>query len=150
MINTAVQGLEWPLILILTPLYDLENYFFNILINISYHRLMGLQENIKDKKFSGFLYYLNIELIVWIAALLYLGIGNFEQGSQFSFCPLHNLGIHFCPGCGIGRSISFLLHGNFLQSIHTHWLGPLAFVIICMRLIQLIRFTFFKKYFYSI
>ncbi|MCL5991886.1 MAG: DUF2752 domain-containing protein [Bacteroidetes bacterium] len=36
-------------------------------------------------------------------------------------------------------SISYLLHGNLLQSFQAHWLGPIALIIILYRIYQLIR-----------
>ncbi|OGU18109.1 MAG: hypothetical protein A2X61_03015 [Ignavibacteria bacterium GWB2_35_12] len=83
--------------------------------------------------------YFEPELLFWIVALLYLSLINVEAHTHFSFCPLHNLGIEWCPGCGLGRSISYLLHGNILQSFEAHWLGPIAFLIILFRIYQLIR-----------
>ncbi len=107
---------------------------------------MKLSEKIKSRfpnavRLFG---YVNFELLFWLAALIYLSAGNFVNETHFSFCPLHNLGISFCPGCGLGRSVSFLLHGEFLKSYHTHWLGPFALVIIIYRIVQLIKFTYFK------
>jgi hypothetical protein len=107
---------------------------------------MKFLEKIKSKnqRVEKIIGYVNFEALFWIITLIYLGAGNFEHGTHFSFCPLHNLGINFCPGCGLGRSISFLLHGELLQSFHTHWLGPFAFVVIILRILQIIKFTYFK------
>jgi hypothetical protein len=82
--------------------------------------------------------------VFWSAALLYLGFSNFGNEIHFSFCPLHNLGISFCPGCGIGRAISFTLHGEFIRAFHAHWFGPVATVIIIFRILELIKYTYFR------
>ena len=83
--------------------------------------------------------YFEPELIFWLVALIYLSLLNVGNHQHFNFCPLHNLGIEWCPGCGLGMSISYLLHGNLLQSFQAHWLGPIALIIILYRIYQLIR-----------
>lgn len=78
------------------------------------------------------------ELIFWILALLLLATA--KPGEQhYSICPLANLGWNWCPGCGLGRSIVHLLHGNFSQSLRQHWLAIPALAIIAYRTIQLSR-----------
>jgi hypothetical protein len=49
------------------------------------------------------------------------------------------MGITWCPGCGLGHSISFLLHGDIKNSFHAHWIGVPALVIIAHRIYVLIR-----------
>lgn len=78
-----------------------------------------------------------IEPIVWIVAFIFLAVHNPYTQSEFSFCPLRNLGFHYCPGCGLGRSISFLLHGDPIASFHTHILGIPATVILFYRTLTL-------------
>jgi len=83
-----------------------------------------------------------VELLFWVAALLMLAIAEPELHSQahhFTICPLANLGISWCPGCGIGRSITQLLHGNFEESFAHHWFGVPALIIISTRVWSLSR-----------
>ena len=79
---------------------------------------------------------LNIEALIWILALIYLFFVNTE--SHYSFCLFKNLGIDFCPGCGLGRSIHYLMHFELMKSINTHPLGIFAFVILLHRIITLL------------
>jgi hypothetical protein len=81
---------------------------------------------------------IGIEPIVWLGALLWLGLSEPQSNLSFSLCPLANLGLKFCPGCGLGRSISYALHGNFLQSIHLHLLGIPAILILAYRTVSLV------------
>lgn len=81
---------------------------------------------------------LNIELIFWLGALIWLFFDN-PQENHFTLCPIKNLGFSFCPGCGIGHSISFLLHGNLKQSFDSHPLGIIALIVIIQRIITLIK-----------
>jgi len=76
----------------------------------------------------------NFELIFWIAALTALAITNPAAESQYSLCPLKAMGITWCPGCGIGHAISWLLHGNIARSWQAHWLGVPALLIIGYRI----------------
>jgi hypothetical protein len=78
-----------------------------------------------------------IELLFWIMALLCLAMAKPEtQGhvQHLTLCPLANLGIEWCPGCGIGRSITHLLHGNLAMSLTFHWFGVPALIIILFRI----------------
>jgi hypothetical protein len=49
------------------------------------------------------------------------------------------MGITWCPGCGIGHAISWLIHGNLINSWHAHWLGVPALLMIVYRIYVLGR-----------
>ena len=85
----------------------------------------------------------NLELYIWIAALLLLAFLN-SDSNQVSLCPLKFLGFHYCPGCGLGRSISLLLRGKFVESFAMHPLGCLAVAMIGYRIVQMARITLHK------
>lgn len=76
------------------------------------------------------------ELVLWPMALLALAIMHPDR-PFISFCPLKWLGIPFCPGCGLGRSVSYLLHGDLAASWHTHKFGVLALPILLHRCFSL-------------
>lgn len=82
--------------------------------------------------------YFSLELFFWIIVLVYLALINPAE-SHFSFCLFNQLGFTWCPGCGIGHSISYLLHGDIIKSFHTHWLGTFALIVIVYRVLQLIK-----------
>jgi len=79
----------------------------------------------------------NFELIFWIAAVIALAAANPATASQYTLCPLKLMGITWCPGCGIGHAISWLLHGNISRSWQAHWLGVPALIIIAYRIFNL-------------
>jgi hypothetical protein len=79
------------------------------------------------------------ELTFWIAALIALGCSNPAQAGQYTLCPLRLMGFKWCPGCGIGHSIAWLLHGDIRNSFHAHWLGIPALVGIVYRIGVLIK-----------
>jgi hypothetical protein len=85
---------------------------------------------------------LPFELVFWIAALLLLGHAETDAirgANHFTLCPLANLGFSWCPGCGIGRAITQLLHGHPLESFKYHWFGLPALLIIFYRIYSLMR-----------
>jgi hypothetical protein len=79
------------------------------------------------------------ELTFWIAALIALAVTDPSTAGQYSLCPIKLLGFNWCPGCGLGHSISWLLHGNIKNSWHAHWIGVPALIIILFRIYTLIK-----------
>ncbi len=90
-------------------------------------------------------FHRNIEILVWSLALLYLALINPDVPRLFSFCLFHNIGLEFCPGCGLGRSISYFLHGNIAQSFLTHPLGIPAVFILAHRIALLSLHQYYRK-----
>jgi hypothetical protein len=80
-----------------------------------------------------------LEAFIWIAGLIFLAFIPASDSTHFTICPLNNLGFDFCPGCGLGNSISLLFSGDILASIHSHPLGIFALIIILTRIISLIK-----------
>jgi hypothetical protein len=81
------------------------------------------------KFFSGY-----FELIFWIVAMLSLAFTAPQATSHFTLCPLKLMGIKWCPGCGLGHAIIYLFHGDIRNSLHAHWLGIPAVIIIFHRI----------------
>lgn len=89
----------------------------------------------------------NIELIFWVAAIIALAVTNPAHEGHFALCVFKLLGISWCPGCGIGHAISWLLHGNVTQSFKAHWLGIPALAVIIYRVysLSIYQLLTFKK-----
>jgi hypothetical protein len=79
------------------------------------------------------------EALVWILGLAYLIFIHSPGGTHFTICPLSNLGFDFCPGCGLGNSISYIFKGDFVASFHSHPLGIFALIIITFRIFTIIK-----------
>jgi len=79
------------------------------------------------------------ELVFWVAALASLAVTDPTAQPHFALCPLKWLGLTWCPGCGLGHSISWLFHGNIEASVHAHWLGIPAVLIILHRIYALAK-----------
>ncbi|OCX50510.1 hypothetical protein BEL04_22295 [Mucilaginibacter sp. PPCGB 2223] len=84
----------------------------------------------------------NFELIFWVAALLCLSLASPSSNTHFTLCPLKLMGFGWCPGCGLGHSIIYLFHGQVSASLHAHWLGIPAVVVIFYRITQLFSKVF--------
>jgi len=82
---------------------------------------------------------IGFEAAVWILGLLFLIFIHIPGETHFTICPLANIGIDFCPGCGLGNSISYLFKGDFNESFHAHPLGFFALIIITLRIITIIK-----------
>jgi len=84
------------------------------------------------------------ELTIWIVALICLALMNPANEGHFTLCPLKTMGVTWCPGCGLGHSISYLFHGNIKNSFHAHWLGIPVVIVLFYRIYTLI--FLFNKY----
>lgn len=78
------------------------------------------------------------ELIFWLASISALALMQPDSNPHFSFCIFKLLGIKFCPGCGLGHSISYLFHGNVKASFASHPLGIFAVIVIQFRIYKLL------------
>ena len=101
-------------------------------------------ENKVKKNFSLTLVWsktkkINPEAFIWVLGLIVLGAINPYGVEHFSICPVKNLGFNYCPGCGLGHSVSYLFHGNIQQSIHTHLLGIPAVLILSSRIFTIVK-----------
>jgi hypothetical protein len=72
-------------------------------------------------------------------AILALALYDPTSGEHINMCVFDRLGFPYCPGCGLGRSISFLLHGDISNSLKAHPLGAFALIILIFRTYKLIN-----------
>jgi hypothetical protein len=82
---------------------------------------------------------IKVEMILWIVALGYLLAINPYGQEHYSLCLFKNMGLSFCPGCGLGRSIAMIFHGDIVGSFQAHPLGIPGLALILMRIIKLMR-----------
>ncbi len=80
-----------------------------------------------------------LELIIWAGAIVIFSLSYPKAVDHFTLCPIDNLGFSWCPGCGLGRSISYLLHGELKLSLDQHWFGIPALCILIFRIMQLFK-----------
>jgi hypothetical protein len=80
-----------------------------------------------------------VELLFWVGALTLLFLLDPKGPQSLDLCLFRFIGFDSCPGCGLGRSISFLMHGEPMLSLSAHVLGPFAFVVISSRVFTLTK-----------
>jgi len=83
------------------------------------------------------------EALIWVIALILLAFTPID-GEHYSLCVFNNLGIGFCPGCGLGHSITYLFHAKFEASFNAHPFGIPAVAILCYRIFSIFKQN--KKY----
>jgi len=84
------------------------------------------------------------EAIFWFTALVLLGVYYPDADHHFTLCPFAWTGFSFCPGCGLGRSISYAFHGEFRQAFQAHPLGIFAILVLSFRIIQLTKNHYYQ------
>jgi hypothetical protein len=75
---------------------------------------------------------------IWAMALIALALYSPHTEAHVSICPIAAMDWGYCPGCGLGRSMSLVLHGQFAASLAMHPLGIFAVIVLVYRIIRLI------------
>jgi len=82
-----------------------------------------------------------LEAMFWIAGLVLVAWPDPASAPGITLCPLAHLGdllgFAFCPGCGLGRSVAWLVRGDLSASLATHPLGIPAVVILGSHAVRL-------------
>ncbi|MGN7719714.1 DUF2752 domain-containing protein [Chitinophaga sp. 22620] len=81
---------------------------------------------------------INIELAAWTLGLILLAFLDPHAGLP-SFCIFKAAGLEGCPGCGLGRAVSHLLHGEWQESWESHRLAAPALLMLLLRIGKLGR-----------
>jgi len=79
-----------------------------------------------------------LELIFWIGSMAAILTINPEV-EAISICPLHQMGLDWCPGCGLGRAMNLLASGEFQASWSLHPAASLAYGAIFHRIWVLLK-----------
>lgn len=79
------------------------------------------------------------EALCWLTGLLWLALSEAGSSGHFTLCPLKNAGFDFCPGCGLGKSVTLLFQGEVSASFDAHPLGIFAVIILSFRIIDLTK-----------
>lgn len=82
-----------------------------------------------------------VELLFWASGLLYLACINPADDGLPALCIIKAVTGWECPGCGLGSSIAYLLHGRVESAIVRHPLGLLAVPVILYRICTLLKQT---------
>jgi hypothetical protein len=77
------------------------------------------------------------EAVIWISALAFLAMSD-PAIHHYTLCPLDNLGISICPGCGLGRSIGYFFRADIESSVLSHPLGIPAIILLIYRSVSIL------------
>ncbi|MDR9419685.1 DUF2752 domain-containing protein [Gracilimonas sp.] len=75
----------------------------------------------------------HIEWFAFAIGLILLAFMSPENAGT-SFCLFDLAGIEFCPGEGLGHSISYTFRGDLSSALSAHLAGPFAVVILIGRI----------------
>ena len=103
-------------------------------------RPIGKSRKMNPSKFALLLKKTSLEAYIWIVALMALALVNPGEG-HLTVCPIANVGFDWCPGCGLGRSISMIFRGELLHSFEMHPLGIPTLLVLSYRIASLFMLT---------
>lgn len=81
----------------------------------------------------------NLEALIWLTAIVLFASVPVHSGEHFTVCPLSLAGFEHCPGCGLGRSLILLLHGQITESLQMHPLSIFALAVLIFRIVAVFR-----------
>ncbi len=87
------------------------------------------------------LFFLHFEWLVLATGLVLLAFMDPLLQGQ-TLCPIERLGFSYCPGEGLGRSVSHAFRGDFKASFYSHPAGIAAILIITGRIISIFNRNF--------
>ncbi|WP_445666138.1 DUF2752 domain-containing protein [Fodinibius sp. AD559] len=77
------------------------------------------------------------EIAAFSMGLLLMGLMDPYTTSGPGLCLLENLSFPYCPGDGLGHSISFIFRGEFDNALEANILGPFALIVLSGRIFYL-------------
>ncbi|MDZ7660273.1 DUF2752 domain-containing protein [Fodinibius sp.] len=89
------------------------------------------------KEIITYLYRNYFEIAAFSVGLLLLALMDPKTASGPGLCLLENLGFQYCPGDGLGHSISFIIRGEFDNALEANILGPFALIVLSGRVFYL-------------
>ena len=95
--------------------------------------------------FGRFFKIFNPEALIWISGLIILAFIKADSSTHFTICPFKNLGIDFCPGCGLGKSIHYLMNLRIQESLNAHPLGIFSFAVLVRRIYELVKVSIINQ-----
>ncbi len=81
-------------------------------------------------------FFLHFEWIALMTGLVLMALLDPLSQAE-SICPAKRLDLSYCPGCGLGKSISYFFRGELMNSIQSHPAGILAVMVIPARIVKI-------------
>jgi hypothetical protein len=92
-----------------------------------------------------YLYQNYFEIMAFGGGLLLLALMDPHTASGPGLCLLENLGFQYCPGDGLGHSISFIFRGDIDNALNANILGPFALIILIGRILYLFSQNYLNR-----
>ncbi len=99
------------------------------------------------KKILGLIRRTSMEAFIWLAGLGYLLSIDPYAVKHYDLCVFKLMGFDWCPGCGLGRSVALVFHGDISGSFISHPLGIPALIILSHRIISLLYKSYNSAYY---
>lgn len=84
-----------------------------------------------------------LEALFWLSGLAVVAVADPSGEPWIRVCLFDHLGslvgLEFCPGCGLGRSVGYLVRGDIAASLSMHPLGIPAVGVIAYHATRLLR-----------
>lgn len=77
------------------------------------------------------------EIIAFSVGLLLMALMDPYTTTGPGLCLLENMNFPYCPGDGLGHSISFIFRGDFSNALQSNVLGPFALITLLGRIFYL-------------
>ena len=90
------------------------------------------------KNILNHLYTIYFEVVAFSVGLALLAFMDPYSTTGPGLCLLENLGFQYCPGDGLGHSISFIFRGDVNSALEANILGPFAIIILGGRILYLV------------
>jgi len=97
------------------------------------------------KEIITYLYRNYFEITVFSIGLLLLAFMDPTTTNGSGLCLLENLNFPYCPGDGLGHSVSFIFRGEIHNALKANILGPFALLIILGRIFYLFSQNFLNN-----
>jgi len=112
-----------------------------LISTLCYDKHRGIDNQTMTRALQSLRQIIPPEALVWTIGLIGLALTDPDTQGVLDLCLFKQLGFEGCPGCGLGHSVAYLLHGDLGRSLETHPLGPFAVGVLCMRILSLVRDT---------
>lgn len=93
----------------------------------------------------SYLFQNYFEIFAFGIGLFLLALMDPNTANGPGLCLLENAGFSYCPGDGLGHSISFIFRGEFDNAMEANILGPFALVILSGRIFYLFAQNYFNQ-----
>lgn len=79
-----------------------------------------------------------VEAFVWTGGIVLMALADPTREALLEVCVIKLAGFAWCPGCGLGHAVGFLVRGQFAEAISSHPLVIPVLAVLIVRVVTLI------------